>query len=132
MVKMLFDFVIIRTLVIAIGFAYRWLEQNVISYILNFVRGFEHVLLLVSVIAFLLIIIYVMIKQVKRLPKSYVIEIEDVFGEKTNIDGLRLSFRTYSAAKSYSEFYSKVYKKQYNFRVVGDNENALSQCSLHQ
>ena len=121
---MLFDFVIIKIFVIATGFAYRWLEDNVISYVLNFVRGFEHALLLLSVITFLLIIIYVMIKRVKRLPKSYTIEIEDVFGEKTNIDGLKLNFRTYDAAKSYSEFYTNVYRKQYKFRVLGDNEVA--------
>jgi hypothetical protein len=54
------------------------------------------------------------------LPKSYVIEIEDVFGEKAVINGIRLSFRTYDAAKSYSEFYSNIYGIQYKFRVVGD------------
>ena len=37
---MLFDF-IISTFVMAFGLAYKWLDQNVISYILIFVRGFE-------------------------------------------------------------------------------------------
>lgn len=120
---MLFDF-IITTFVMLFGFAYRWLEENVIRYILNFVRGFEHVLFMLAVIAFLLIIVYMLIKHVKRLPKSYVIEIVDVFGEKTIFDGLRLSFGTYNAAKSYSEFYSNLYGKQYKFRVVGHNRIA--------
>ena len=122
---MLFDFVIMKAFVIAIGFSYRWLEQNVVSYILNFARSFEHVLLLLGAITFLLIIVYVMIKHVKRLPKSYVIEIEDVFGEKTIIDGLKISFRTYDAAESYSDLYSNLYGKQYKFRVVGHNSIML-------
>lgn len=63
-----------------------------------------------------------MIKHVKRLPKSYVIEIEDMFDQKTIVDGLRLNFTTYAAAKSYSEFYSDMYGMQYKFRVVGRNK----------
>lgn len=117
---MLFDFVI-TTFAMLFSLAYRWLEQNVISYILNFVRGFEQALMMLTVIAFLLIIVYMMIKHLKRLPKSYVIEIVDVFGEKNILDGLRQSFGTYDAAKSYSEFYSNLYGKQYKFRVVGHN-----------
>jgi hypothetical protein len=38
--NMLFDFKI-GTFVMAFSLAYRWLDQNVISYILIFVRGFE-------------------------------------------------------------------------------------------
>ena len=65
--------------------------------------------------------IYVMIKRVKRLPKSYVIEIVDIFGKKTVIDGLRLQFSTFDAAKSYSEFYANLYGQRYLFHVVGCN-----------
>ena len=107
---MLFDF-IISTFVMAFGLAYRWLDQNVIGYILIFVRGFEQPLVMLTVIAFLLLTIYIMIKRVKKLPKSYGIEIIDIFGKKTVIDGLRLQFLTYDAAKSYSEFYA-------NFRTA--------------
>ena len=117
---MLFDF-IVSTFVMAFGFAYRWLDQNVISYILNFVRGFEHALVMLTVIAFLLIMVYMMIKHVKRLPKYYGIEIVDFFGKKTVLDGLRLNFVTYDAAKSYSQFYTSLYGKRYQFHVVGRN-----------
>jgi hypothetical protein len=102
---MLFDF-IISTFVMAFGLAYRWLEQNVISYIVNFVRGFEQALVMLTVIAFLLIMVYMMIKHVKRLPKLYMIEIVDIFGKKIFLEGLRLQFVTYDAAKSYSQFYT--------------------------
>ena len=120
MSNVVFD-LIINTFVTAFGVAYRWLEQNVINYVLNFVRGFEHVLIMFVAVAFLLITVYIIVNHVKRLPKSYVIEIVDVFGERVTIDSLRLGFTTYDAAKSYSQFYTNLYGKQYKFRVVGRN-----------
>jgi hypothetical protein len=117
---MLFDF-ITSTFVMAFGLAYRWLEQNVISYILNFVRGFEQALVMLTMVAFLLIMVYMMIKHVKRLPKSYGIEIVDIFGKKIFLEGLRLQFVTYDAAKSYSQFYTNLYGERYQFHVVGRN-----------
>ncbi len=120
---MIFD-LIINTFVALFGVTYRWLEQNVINYVLNFVRGFEHVLVMFVAVAFLLITVYIIVNHVKRLPKSYIIEIVDVFGERVNIDNLRHSFTTYEAAKSYSQFYTDLYGKQYKFRVVGRNRIA--------
>ena len=120
---MIFD-LIINTFVALFGVTYRWLEQNVINYVLNFVRGFEHVLVMFVAVAFLLITVYIIVNHVKRLPKSYIIEIVDVFGERVNIDSLRHSFTTYEVAKSYSQFYTNLYGKQYKFRVVGRNRIA--------
>ena len=120
---MIFD-LIVNTFVGLFGIAYRWLEQNVINYVLNFVRGFEHVLVMFVAVAFLLITVYIIVNHVKKLPKSYIIEIVDVFGERVNIDSLRHSFTTYEAAKSYSQFYTNLYGKQYKFRVVGRNRIA--------
>jgi hypothetical protein len=121
--NVIFD-LIINTFVALFGVAYRWLEQNVINYVLNFVRGFEHVLVMFVAVAFLLITVYIIVNHVKRLPKSFIIEIVDVFGERVNIDSLRRSFATYEAAKSYSQFYANLYGKQYKFRVVGRNRIA--------
>jgi hypothetical protein len=121
--NVIFD-LIINTFVALFGVTYRWLEQNVINYVLNFVRGFEHVLVMFVAVAFLLITVYIIVNHVKRLPKSYIIEIVDVFGERVNIDSLRHSFTTYEAAKSYSQFYTNLYGKQYKFRVVGRNRIA--------
>ena len=120
---MIFD-LIVNTFVALFGIAYRWLEQNVINYVLNFVRGFEHVIVMFVAVAFLLITVYIIVNHVKRLPKSYIIEIVDVFGERVNIDSLRQSFTTYEAAKSYSQFYTNLYGKQYKFRVIGRNRIA--------
>ena len=61
------------------------------------------------------------LKQLKKLPKFYVIEIEDIYGKKTVVDGLRTNFTTFAAAKSYVHFYSDLYGEQYKFRIVGRN-----------
>ena len=51
---MLFNF-IASTFLMVLGVTYRWLDENVISYILVFVRGFEQALIMLTVIAFLLL-----------------------------------------------------------------------------
>jgi hypothetical protein len=112
---------VISIFVVLFGLAYKWLEQNVINSFLNFVRGFEQALMLVAVIAFLLVTIYIIIKHIRRVPKSYVIEIIDVFGNRVLIDGLRNVFSTYDVAKSYSDFYASLYGSQFKFRVSGLN-----------
>jgi len=99
----------------------KWFEQNVINNILEFVKGFEHLLMVLTVVSFFLIIMYMTIKQFKKLPKFYVIEIEDVYGNKSSVDGLRTNFTTFTAAKSYAHFYSNLYGNQYKFRIVGRN-----------
>jgi hypothetical protein len=112
---------VISIFVVIFGFAYKWLEQNVTNSFLNFVKGFEQALVLVTVVAFLLITIYIIVKHVRNMPKSYVIEIVDVFGNRVFVDGLRSVFSTYVVAKSYSDFYASLYGKQFKFRVFGRN-----------
>jgi len=99
----------------------KWFELNVINNVLEFVKGFEHLLMVLTVVSFFLIIMYMTIKQFKKLPKFYVIEIEDVYGNKSSVDGLRTNFTTFTAAKSYAHFYSNLYGNQYKFRIVGRN-----------
>ena len=60
-------------------------------------------------------------KQLKKLPKYYVIEIEDVYGNRAAVDGLRTNFTTFTAAKSYAQFYTNMYGQQYKFRIAGRN-----------
>ena len=99
----------------------KWIEEYVINNVLEFVKGFEHVLMVLTVVAFFLIIIYMTTKQLKKLPKYYVIEIEDVYGNEAAVDGLRINFTTFTAAKSYAQFYTNLYGQQYKFRIVGRN-----------
>jgi hypothetical protein len=79
-------------------------------------------IVLISVVIFLLILAYITIKHLKKLPKFYVIEVTDVYGNDIILEGIRTKFRTYDAAKSYSEFYSDIFKKQYKFNVMGSNQ----------
>ena len=102
------------------GLLYRWTDQIAVPHILSFIRGFEHTIVFMSAVLFLLIMLYVVIKQAKRLPKYYHIEVMDVFGKVTDARDLRLNFQTYQAAKSYSMFYNTLYGEQYEFRVVGN------------
>jgi hypothetical protein len=68
---------------------------------------------------FLLITVFVTLRQARKLPKSYIVEVVDVYGQKATPDGLRLAFKTYEAAASYARFYRDIYRDQYRFRVVG-------------
>ena len=80
---------------------YTWLEHNIIDNILNFSRVFGNMLVLISVVIFLLILAYITIKHLKKLPRFYTINITDIDGNNIIIEGIRTKFRTYDAAKSF-------------------------------
>jgi hypothetical protein len=101
------------------GVLYRWFEQYVLNYFVNFGKGFEQVFVMLAIVTFLLITVILLIKKAKKLPKYYVIEIVDIFGRIIILEGLRVNFRTYDAAKSYSQFYSALFGEQYRFQVTG-------------
>ena len=105
----------------AFSIAFRWLDQNLISNFLNFVKGFEFAVIVMVAIFFLLVSVYIMLRQYKRsLPKSYRIVVYDVFGRETVIEGLRQTFATHDAAESYARLYSEMYgRQQYKFKVIG-------------
>ncbi len=101
--------------------SFRWIDQNLISNFLNFVKGFEFATIIIAAVFFLLVSVRIMMKQYKRLPKSYQIVVYDVFGRETVIDGLRQIFATYDAAESYARLYSEMYERQqYKFKVSGN------------
>jgi hypothetical protein len=113
--------IIIPAVVKALSITFRWLDQNFISNFLNFVKGFEFAIIVMVAIFFLLVSVYIMMRQYKRLPKSYDIVVYDVFGRKTVIDGLRQTFATYDAAESYARLYRETYgRQQYEFKVIGN------------
>jgi hypothetical protein len=121
MVTMLFEFVIIIFAKV-FGIAYKWLHDHLVVYLVNFAKGFELAIIVIIVISFLLFNLFLTIRYLKNLPKYYVIEIVDVYGNKTAIEGLRVIFATYDAAESYARFYQDIYKDQYKFRVTGLKE----------
>jgi hypothetical protein len=105
----------------ALSITFRWLDQNLASNFLNFVKGFEFAVIVIAAVIFLLVSVYIMMRQYKRLPKSYHIVVYDVFGKETVIDGLRQTFATHDAAESYARLYSEMYERQqYKFKVIGN------------
>lgn len=98
---------------------YKWLSENLLAHIMTFSKEFGAVVVFISAVVFLLITVYFIMKQAKRLPTRYVIETFDQDGKKTVIPELRVTFRTYQAAASYADFYSKLYEFKYKFRLVG-------------
>ena len=110
-------------LIVVFNIVYTCLNQNLITHVINFIRGFESAIIVIAAILFLLISIAITLRNVKKLPKSYVIEILDLYDKKTCIDNLRQVFATYDAAESYARFYRELYGKQYKFRVVGNRNN---------
>ena len=122
---MLFE-VLMTVIAKVFGITYRWLHDYLVINIVNLAKGFEMAIIIIAVISFLLFNIFLTIKYLKKLPNYYVIEIIDVYGNKTAIEGLRQIFATHDAAKSYALFYQDIYKNQYKFRVTGIKEKSAS------
>jgi hypothetical protein len=101
------------------GLLYRWFEQYVFNYFVNFGKGFEQVFVMLAITVFLLITVFLVIRHAKKLPKYYVIKIVDIFGSSIILEDLRVNFSTYDAAKSYSQFYNALFGEQYRFQVIG-------------
>ena len=66
-----------------------------------------------------LLVAFLLIRQAKKLPKYYVIQIVDIFGRSIILDDLRVNFISCDAAESYSQFYCALFGEQYRFRVTG-------------
>jgi hypothetical protein len=103
----------------AFGVSYTWLDQNLIGPVLTFARGFEFAVVVTAAVIFFLISMFLLMKQAKKLPRAYTIEISDVYGEKVSIDGVRQAYSTHAAAESYARMYRNSFGQQYKFRVVG-------------
>ena len=113
----------------AFGIAYSWLDQNLVSPLLTFSRGFEFAIIFSAAMLFLLISVFLFLRQAKKLPKSYIVEIIDLYGEKISIDGVRQIFATHDAAESYARMYQNSFGVQYRFRVVGTTEQIPGRTS---
>jgi hypothetical protein len=98
---------------------FNWLYQNMLVYILASAKNFEYIIIFCCAILFLLITVFITLRQVRKLPKSYIVEVVDICGQKVTPDGLRLAFKSYDAAESYAQFYRDSYREQYKFRVIG-------------
>ncbi|HET7147096.1 MAG TPA: hypothetical protein VFI73_01240 [Candidatus Nitrosopolaris sp.] len=87
---------------------------------MKFVKDFKHIVALIAAITFILITMFITLRQVKRLPLSYIIQILDNNEERIILPDLRLHFRRYEVAESYAGLYRDMYRQQqYKFRVIG-------------
>ena len=101
------------------GLTYSWLNDNLISPFIAFTRGFEFAVIFLAAALFFAISVFLVLREAKKLPKSYTIEIVDVYGQVVSIDGVRQVFATHEAAESYARMYRSNFGHQYRFRVVG-------------
>lgn len=101
------------------GLTYSWLNANLVSPFIAFTRGFELAVILMMAVFFFTISVFLVLRQAKKLPKSYTVEIVDLFGEQVSIDGVRQAFATHDAAESYARMYRSNFGHQYRFRVIG-------------
>ena len=115
---MLFEFVV-SIFVKVTASIFKWLDQNMLVYILTTAKNFEYIIVFCCAILFLLITVFITLRQARKLPKSYIVEVVDIYGQKVTPDGLRLVFKTYDVAESYAQFYRDSYNGQYRFRVIG-------------
>jgi hypothetical protein len=69
---------IIAALLEVLNITYKWIDNNLITYFINFGKGFEYALIILSTILFLLISVSIVLRNAKKLPKSYVIEVVDL------------------------------------------------------
>jgi hypothetical protein len=115
----------------SIDLLYKWISENFIAHVMTFSKEFGAVVIFISAVIFLLITIYFVLKQAKRLPKRYFLETFDQNGIRTVIPDLRVTFATYQAAASYAEFYTKLYKEKYKFKLLGLKENFSILRHLH-
>jgi hypothetical protein len=94
---------------------------------MKFVNDFKHIVVLIAAITFLLIVMFITIRQVKRLPLSYTIQTLDNHEERIILPDLRVHFRRYEVAESYAHFYRDMYRQQqYKFRVIGLKKNEVA------
>lgn len=98
---------------------YKWLSENFLAHVLTFGKEFGAVLIFISAVVFLLITVYFIMKQARKLPRRYVLEALDQEGKRILIPELRVTFATYQAAASYAEFYTKLYEDKYKFKLIG-------------
>lgn len=108
------------------GLTYSWLNTNLVSPFLAFTRGFEFAVIFLAAALFFAISVCFLLRQAKKLPKSYTIEIVNVYGQVVSIDGVRQTFATHDAAESYARMYRSNFGDQYRFRVIGIAEPGKS------
>jgi len=95
--------------------------QTIPGIFLTFFKMAEEYIILGAVFAFALI--WLVKARPHNRPKQYSVVIFDVFGKKSQIDGIRTEFKTHDVAWSFMKQYKKEYPL-YNFALVSEQPNS--------
>ncbi len=95
--------------------------QTIPGIFLTFFKMAGEYIILGSVFAFALI--WLVKARPHNRPKQYSVVIFDVFGKKSQIDGIRTEFKTHDVAWSFMKQYKKEYPLN-NFALVSEHPNS--------
>lgn len=105
----------------AFAVTYAWLVHNFGEPFAAFAKDFQFAFICTIAVLFILASMVIMLRNARKLPRSYMVEIVDVYDQPAAIDGVRQVFKTYDAAESYARMYRQNFT-QYKFRVVGSQK----------
>ncbi len=91
--------------------------QTIPGFFMSFFKMAGEYMILGAVFVFALI--WLLKARPHNRPKQYSVVIFDVFGKKSQIDGIRTKFKTYDVAWSFMKQYKKEYPL-YNFALVSE------------
>jgi len=95
--------------------------QTIPGIFLTFFKMAGEYIILGSVFVFALI--WFLKARPHNRPKQYSVVVFDVFGKKSQIDGIRTEFKTHDVAWSFMKQYKKEYQL-YNFALVSKSSNS--------
>lgn len=102
-------------------FVYTLFGYTIPGIVTEFFKEFGAAVIMMSV--FIFAIAWLLRAKPYRRPKQYSIITYDVFGNESEIDGLRTEFKTHDVAWSFMKHYKKSYPL-YNFALVSDLPNS--------
>lgn len=102
-------------------FVYTLFGYTIPGIVTEFFKEFGAAVIMMSV--FIFAIAWLLRAKPHRRPKQYSIITYDVFGNESEIDGLRTEFKTHDVAWSFMKHYKKSYPL-YNFALVSDLPNS--------
>ena len=95
--------------------------QTIPGIFLTFFKMAGEYIVLGSVFVFALI--WLLKARPHNRPKQYSVVVFDIFGKKSQIDGIRTEFKTYDVAWSFMKQYKKEYPL-HNFALVSEHQNS--------
>ena len=103
------------------NFIFVLFSQTVRDIIWSFFKDAGGIIILGMV--FLFALMWLFKARPHKIPKKYQVAVFDIFGNESQIDGLRTEFKNHDVAWSFMKFYKKSYPL-YNFAMVTKQKNA--------